>query len=211
MITIPALASSAWFRARARASSIGFRLNPTYTTPTGIRLNTSGTAKSISGPRCEAGRALELAPDQRQVVVRRDASGVIHHDHVGHVGVSHDVLDQEVQRGLVLGGQGGLGAGRQAGGDRETAFGHLLGERPLLLVEQDGRHQGDGRDDEHGDDQAQLDLQRQADACRRDCACRLRVRHSASSRDPIGMGSVQGRLQRTTEVDRTVNHRVAPA
>ncbi len=45
-----ALMTMVEFRAVATAWSIGFRLNPRYSDPTGTLLKTSGTAKSITLP-----------------------------------------------------------------------------------------------------------------------------------------------------------------
>ena len=48
--TMIALMTMVEFRACATARSIGFRLKPRYSDPTNTRLNTSGTAKSITLP-----------------------------------------------------------------------------------------------------------------------------------------------------------------
>ena len=110
-----------------------------------------------------AGRS-SWRPIEADVGVREDLPVGVGDDDVGHVGIAHGVLDEDVQVQMVVGEQRALRAGGEVLGHGEAALGHLLGEAPLLLLEQEEADQGHGQDHEGRDEQDQLGFQGQPDS-----------------------------------------------
>jgi hypothetical protein len=108
-------------------------------------------------------RARHRLADQRQIGVGAHGPIIVGDDHVRHVGILHGVLDQDVEREVVVREERALGPGSEVLGDGQAALGHLGAERLLGLAEQEGAHGHDGEDDQRSDQERELELQRDAD------------------------------------------------
>jgi hypothetical protein len=101
----------------------------------------------------------------------------IGHDHVGHVRITHRVLDHDEKGQLVIGDERGLRARSQALRDGQAPLRHLRGEALLLLAQQEQPDEDHGEADQRGDEQAELPPERHADTAPGRSGRRLRFSH----------------------------------
>jgi hypothetical protein len=107
----------------------------------------------------ERGGPREALADHRHVRVRAHDAVLVGEDHVGDVLVLHRLLDEDVQRQVVVGDERALGAAGEIGGDGEATLGHGVGESLRLLAQERSADEQDCQDHETGDEQAQLDFE----------------------------------------------------
>ena len=173
---IPAARVRPW----ATASTIPPWLKPTYAVPTrtwrkirvlghvddlavGLRRNHLYEQRVRGRPGVS--RALEWAPQPRQVGVGHHRAGGIGDGDIDHVGVAGDIADQHLQTELVTGEQGGPRTGAEVPRDGVAALAHLLGQRALLRPQQEAADEQHGDGEQRNDDDAEFELERQPHRC----------------------------------------------